>query len=84
MDVIHTYATQSNVVEGSNLGLDEFGLQTALVDHIGSSRSIFYLDSFATFTISLTFHVIGDDSFRINSLEASTSLSLIHSDLIDW
>lgn len=84
MDVIYAYATQPNVVKESSIGLDEFGLQYALVDHVDPSRSIFDLDSFATFTIGSTSHVTRDDSFHINNLEASTSFSLIHPDLIDW
>ena len=30
LDVIHAYATQPNIVEESNLGSDEFGLQSTL------------------------------------------------------
>lgn len=84
MDAIHTYAIQSNVVEYSSVGLDDFGSQPALVDQVGPSRSIPHLDSFTTFFIGLTLHVTGDDSFRVNNLKASTSLSLIHPILIDW
>ena len=50
VDVIHAYATQQNVVEISSIGSDEFGLQHVLVDHVGPSRSIPDLDSFATFS----------------------------------
>lgn len=54
------------------------------MDHASPSRSIPDLDSFATFTTGSTLHVTRDDSFHIKNLEASTSLSLIHLDLIDW
>lgn len=84
VDVIHVYATQANIVEESSLGSDEFGSKTTIVDHTDPSRSIFDLDAFGNFTIGSTSHVTRDDSFRINNLEASTSLSLIHPDLIDW
>ena len=77
MDVIHAYATQLNVFEEYSIGLDEFGSQNILVDHVGPSRPIPYLDSFATFTIGSTLHVTRDDSFHVNNLEASTSLSFI-------
>lgn len=84
VDVIHAYATQPNVVEDSRIGSDEFGSKNALVDHVGPSSSILDMDSFAMLTIGLTLHVTRDDSFHINNLEASTSLSLIYPDLIDW
>lgn len=83
LDFIHAYATQPNVVEESSIGSDKFGLQNALVDHVGPSRFVPNLDSFVMFTIGSTSHVTGDDSFHIKNLEASTSLSLIHLDLID-
>lgn len=60
VDVIHTYATQPNVVEESSIGSNEFGLQIALVDHAGPSRSIPNLDLFATFTIGSNLHVTRD------------------------
>ena len=51
VDFIYAYITQPNVVEESSIGLDDFGSQNFLVDHVGPSKPIPNLDSFATFTI---------------------------------
>lgn len=84
VDVIHTYATKPNVVDKSSIGSNEFGSQYAFMDHTSPSRSISDLDSFATFTIGSPSHVTRDDCFHINNLKVSTSLLLVHPDLIDW
>lgn len=81
---IHVYATQSNVVDESSLGHDEFGSQFSLVDHVGPSRYIPNLDSFGVFPIGLTFCITINNSFHIDNLKSSTSLSLIHPNLIIW
>lgn len=85
VDFIHAYSTQPNVVEESSLGSDNFGSQTTLlVDHNGPSRPIPDLGSFGTFPMGSTSHVTRDDSFHIKNLKSSTSLSLLHLDLINW
>ena len=84
VDVIHAYVTQPNVVNESRVGSEELDSQYAFVDHASSSRAIPDLDTLATFNIGSPSHVTKDNSFRINNLEASTSLSLKNPDLIDW
>jgi hypothetical protein len=54
------------------------------MDHASSSRTIPELDSFVTFSIGSTSQVTRDDSFHINHIKTSPSLSLIYPELIDW
>ena len=84
MDVIHTYATQPDIVDESHVGSDGLDSHIALVDHVDPSKMNFDLDSFEAFSIGSTSPVTKDDIFHVNNLEASTSLSLLHPNLIDW
>ena len=84
MDVINAYTTQPNVVKWSSVGSDEFDSRHVSMDHASPSRSIPELDSFVTFSIGSNSQVTRDDSFHVNHIETSSSLSLIHPDLIDW
>ena len=84
MDVIHAYITQPNVANESRVGSGELDSQYACIDHTSFSRTNLDLDTSATFNIGSPSHVTRDDSFRINNLEASTSLSLKNPNLVDW
>ena len=84
MDVMHAYITQPNIVDESRIGSDELDSQFSLVNHADVSRSCPNLDSFGSFSIISTSDVTKYESFHIKNLQASTSFSLLHSNLIDW
>ena len=84
VDVIHAYVTQPNVVDESSIGSDKFGSQFVLVDHVDLSRHPLDLVSFGAFSIGSTSLITRDNFFHINNLEASTLLSPLHPNIIDW
>lgn len=84
VDMIHTYSDQPNIVDESYIGSNDFNPHIALMDHIGPSMTNLDLDTFGAYPIESTSLVIRDDIPHINHLEPVVSLSLMHSDLIDW
>ncbi len=78
VDTIHSYANHTNVVNESPTGLDGLNLPFAFVNHTSSPRAQPNLGTFDNDFIGFDFPIIGDDSFHINAIEASTSLPLIH------
>ena len=84
VDVIHAYSGQSDVVNESRVGADEFDSHIALVNYASSSMTNLDPNISGVDLIDSTFLITRDDFNHIHNLEPAILLLLTHPNLIDW
>ena len=83
IDVVHTYSSQTSVVDYSHVGLDDLNSHVTLVDDSSLVRMNLNLGSLGSYLIDSDSSVTRD-IIHIHNLEPVIDLPLVHHDLIDW